>query len=165
MCRFLWVLFSHRVRYLSDEVTPAGSRPVGPRSERWFSLFLFPFWTDSSRCCHHLGRDCFRSHSRSTKTFLNLSWGGSGPSRWTPPFEGRVGGRLPHPFTPEASFSVLLPLSFGMRSPYRSCALVGSHFYTTGGCRWCLALDPSGWASSLCLRFLFAPCGCRCVSW
>ena len=56
-------------------------------------------------------------------------------------------------------------MSFRIRSPYGSCALVGSHFSTTDGCRWCLALVPSGWASSLCLRLLFAPCGCRRVSW
>ena len=67
MCRFLWVLFTHRVRNIRDGVTLAGSRLVDPRSERRFSLFLFPFWTDSSRCSHPLGRDCFRSHSRSVR--------------------------------------------------------------------------------------------------
>ena len=33
------------------------------------------------------------------------------------PIRGRVGGGLPRPFGPVASFSVLIPLSFGMRPP------------------------------------------------
>ena len=61
------------------------------------------------------------------------------------------------------SFSVLLPISFGVQSAYGSCALVGSHFYTTAGCSWCLALIPSGRASSVCLRLLFTRCGCQPV--
>ena len=112
-----------------------------------------------------MGRDFSISFSIGTKAFLNLSGGGSGPSRWPPPFRGRVGGGLPLPFAPEASFSVLIPLSFGMRSLYGLCVLVGSHLYPTEGCHWCLALYPSGWASSLCLRLLFPPCSCRRISW
>ena len=77
---------------------------------------------------------------------------------------GMVQGLHTHPFAPEASFSALMPLSFGMRSPSGSSVLVGSHLSTTGGCQY-LALYPSGWASSLCLRLLFAPCHCRRVSW
>ena len=38
---FQWLLFSTRVPYLRDGVTPAGSRLVCPRSERRFSL---PIW-------------------------------------------------------------------------------------------------------------------------
>ena len=38
---FQWVLFSTRVLYLRDGVTPAGSRIVCPRSERRFSV---PIW-------------------------------------------------------------------------------------------------------------------------
>ena len=38
---FKWVLFSTRVPYLHDGVTPAGSRIVCPRSERRFSV---PIW-------------------------------------------------------------------------------------------------------------------------
>ena len=38
---FRWVLFSTRVPYLRDGVTPAGSRIVCPRSERRFSV---PIW-------------------------------------------------------------------------------------------------------------------------
>ena len=100
-----------------------------------------------------------------TKTFLHLSWGGSGPSRWPPLFERRVGGGLPLPLALVTSFSILLLMSFGLRSPYGSCALVGSPFSTTVGCRWCLALAPSRWDSCLSPRLLFAPCGCQCVSW
>ena len=33
------------------------------------------------------------------------------------PIRGRVGGGLPRLFAPVASFSVIIPLSFGMRSP------------------------------------------------
>ena len=29
-----------------------------------------------------MGRDCFRSHSRSYEDFSNFYFGGSGPSRW-----------------------------------------------------------------------------------
>ena len=59
----------------------------------------------------------------------------------------------------------VLPLSFGIWSPYGSGVLVGSHLYATSGCHWCLALYAYGWASSLCLRPLFAPCRYRRVSW
>ena len=38
---FQWLLFSTRVPYLRDGVTPAGSRIVCPRSERMFSV---PVW-------------------------------------------------------------------------------------------------------------------------
>ena len=38
---FLWLLFSTRVPYLRDGVTPAGSRIVCPRSERRFSLSIW----------------------------------------------------------------------------------------------------------------------------
>ena len=38
---FLWLLFSTRVPYLRDGVTPAGSRFVCPRSERRFSLSIW----------------------------------------------------------------------------------------------------------------------------
>ena len=38
---FQWLLFSTRVPYLRDGVTPAGSRIVCPRSERRFSV---PIW-------------------------------------------------------------------------------------------------------------------------
>ena len=72
---------------------------------------------------------------------------------------------LPCPFVPVALFSVILPLSFVLRSPSGSSVLVSSHFYTTGGCHYYLALYPFGWASSLYLRLLFAPCHCRRVSW
>ena len=45
------------------------------------------------------------SFSIGTKNFLDLTLGGSGPSRWHPPFEGRVCGGLTHSFAQEASFS------------------------------------------------------------
>ena len=35
----------------------------------------------------------------------------------------------------------------------------------SAGCHLGLALYPSGWASPLCLRFLFAPCSCRRAYW
>ena len=35
----------------------------------------------------------------------------------------------------------------------------------SAGCHLGLALYPSGWASSLCLRFLFAACSCRRAYW
>ena len=38
---FLWILFSARVPYLRDGVTPTGSRIVCPRSERRFSLSIW----------------------------------------------------------------------------------------------------------------------------
>ena len=41
VCLFQWVLFSTRVPYLRDGVTPPGSRIVCPRSERRFSV---PIW-------------------------------------------------------------------------------------------------------------------------
>ena len=47
----------------------------GPRSERRFGLFLFPFWADSSRWNHPLGRHCFRSHSRSERSLFCISLG------------------------------------------------------------------------------------------
>ena len=43
--------------------------------------------------------------------------------------------------------------------------LVGSHLCATNGCRWCFALSPSGWASTLCLRLLLALCRYRRVYW
>ena len=42
---FQWLLFSTRVPYLRDGVTPAGSRIVSPRSERRFSV---PVWVRST---------------------------------------------------------------------------------------------------------------------
>ena len=42
---FLWLLFSTRVPYLCDGVTPAGSRIVCPRSERKFSLSIWVRYT------------------------------------------------------------------------------------------------------------------------
>ena len=41
VCWFLWLLFSTRVTYLRDGVTPAGSWPAGPRSERRFSISIW----------------------------------------------------------------------------------------------------------------------------
>ena len=38
---FLWLLFSTRVTYLRDGVTPAGSWPACPRSERRFSISIW----------------------------------------------------------------------------------------------------------------------------
>ena len=38
-------------------------------------LFLFPFWAVSSRWSHPLGRDCFRSHSRSEHRLFCVSLG------------------------------------------------------------------------------------------
>ena len=38
---FLWLLFSTRVAYLRDGVTPVGSWPACPRSERKFSLSIW----------------------------------------------------------------------------------------------------------------------------
>ena len=53
---FLWLLFSTRVAYLRDEVTPAGSWTACPRSQRRFSISIWgqvrwsvPGWT--SRLC------------------------------------------------------------------------------------------------------------------
>ena len=43
--------------------------------------------------------------------------------------------------------------------------LVGSSFCAPDGFRWCYAFSPSGWASCLCLRLLFAPCRFGVVSW
>ena len=42
---FHWLLFSTRVPYLRDGVTPAGSRFVCPRSERRFSLSIWVRYT------------------------------------------------------------------------------------------------------------------------
>ena len=42
---FQWLLFSTRVPYLRDGVTPAGSRFVCPRSERRFSLSIWVRYT------------------------------------------------------------------------------------------------------------------------
>ena len=42
---FLWLLFSTRVPYLRDGVTPAGSRIVCPLSERRFSLSIWVRYT------------------------------------------------------------------------------------------------------------------------
>ena len=83
----------------------------GPRSERRFGLFLFPFWADSSRWSHPLGRDCFRSHSRSE------CW------RWAS-VPVRPGGLIFCHYTTALRDEV----------PSRSSVLVGSHLYTTGGC-------------------------------
>ena len=52
-----------------------------------------------------------------------------------------------------------------MRSPCGSCVVVGSHLIADEGFPWWLDLDPSIWASCLCLRFLFAPCCWRRCSW
>ena len=43
--------------------------------------------------------------------------------------------------------------------------LVGSHLSASYGCQWWLALYPSGWTLSLCLRPLFAPCHYGRASW
>ena len=43
---FLWLLFSTRVPYLRDGVTPAGSWIVCPRSERRFSLSIWVRYND-----------------------------------------------------------------------------------------------------------------------
>ena len=47
------------------------------------------------------------------------------------------------------------------------CPMVGLHDHLLCTCsrHLCLALYPSGWASTLCLRLLFAPCSCRRVYW
>ena len=45
VCWFQWLLFSTRVPYLRDGVTPAGSRFVCPRSKRRFSV---PVWVRST---------------------------------------------------------------------------------------------------------------------
>ena len=42
---FQWLLFSTRVPYLRDGVTPAGSRIVCPRSEQRFSLSIWVRYT------------------------------------------------------------------------------------------------------------------------
>ena len=42
---FLWLLFSTRIPYLRDGVTPAGLRIVCPRSERRFSLSIWVRYT------------------------------------------------------------------------------------------------------------------------
>ena len=142
------------------------------------------------------------------------------------PIRGRVGGGLPRPFAPVASFSVIItvlrdavnlwvkcvgrfplvhdrrlsfvlsPISFrlgfeplseaslrALSLPARFLVVLAEaaslrkflalssvlpypmirlhyHLHCT---HYCFALDPSGWASSLCLRLLFAPCGCRRV--
>ena len=116
MYRLLWFLFSHMVRNLHDGVTPAGRGWCGPQSERRFG-FLFPFWADSSRWSHPLGRDCFRSHSLSECRFSVSLLGWFRAFMVASPIRGRVGSGLPRPFAPVASFSVIIPLSFGMRSP------------------------------------------------
>ena len=41
VCWFLWLLFSTRVTYLRDGVTPAGSWTACPRSERRFSISIW----------------------------------------------------------------------------------------------------------------------------
>ena len=41
VCWFLWLLFSARVTYLRDRVTPAGSWTACPRSERRFSISIW----------------------------------------------------------------------------------------------------------------------------
>ena len=61
---FRWVLFSPMVPNLRDGVTPAGSRLVCPRSERWFSVTIwvrcngqFPGWA-SNLCLRLLFAPC-----------------------------------------------------------------------------------------------------------
>ena len=41
VCWFLWLLFSTRVTYLRDGVTPAGPWTACPRSERRFSISIW----------------------------------------------------------------------------------------------------------------------------
>ena len=105
------------------------------------------------------------SFSIGTKNFLNLSLGGSGLHGGIPLLRGEFAVGLLTRSHRRHLFLIPMPMSFGMGSPCGSCVLVGSHLITTEGCHWWLALDPSGWASSLCLRLLFAPCRWRRVSW
>ena len=102
MCRLLWVLFSLMVRHLRDGVTSAGSRLVWSSIGRTvcsvsLSLWLIlcvgvPLWVET----------VFDIILDRNVAFLYLSWGGSGPSRWPPQFEGElaVGFRTRSPRRP-----------------------------------------------------------------
>ena len=63
------------------------------------------------------------------------------------------------------SFLIHMPLSFGIRPPCGSRVLVSSHLLASASGPWWLALHSSGWASSLCLRLLFAPYRWQRGSW
>ena len=76
---------------------------------------------------------------------------------WFPPFA------MGSPLRGRGSF--VLDRNEGFESPYGSGVLVSFLFCATDGCCWCCALSPSGRASNLCLRLLFAPCHYGCVSW
>ena len=89
----------------------------GPRSERMFGLFLFPFWVDSSRWSHPLGRDCFRSHSRSACRLFCICLRVVQGIHGGLPNSGAGWRWASAPFAQLVSFSVIIPLSFGMRSP------------------------------------------------
>ena len=136
-----------------------------PRSERRFGLFLFPFWADSSRWNHPLGRHCFRSHSRSERSLFCISVGVVQDLHGGLPNSGFKLDVASVPVRPGGLIFCHFTTVLVLRSPSGSSVLVSSHFYTTGGCHYYLALYPSGWASSLYLRLLFAPCHCRRVSW
>ena len=65
--------------------------------------FSFPL-ADSSRWSHPLGQDCFRSHFRSERSLSVSLMGWFRAFTVASPIRGRVGGGLPHPFAPKASF-------------------------------------------------------------
>ena len=136
----------------------------GPQSERRFAPFLFPIWLilrSGVTLWFETVFDLILDRNEPFCISLGVVQGLHGGL----PNSGACWRWASAPVRPGGLFSVLMPLSFGLQSPYGSSVLVGSHLYTTGGCYLYLALYPSGWASCLCLWLLFAPCYCRRVSW
>ena len=141
---FLWVLFSHMVQNLHDGVTHAWSRlvlsSIGTKVWSGYYLHCWLILRDEVTLWVVLGLILDRN-----KEFSDFSLGGSGPSRWHHPLEGRVCCGLPHSIETGASFLFHIPSSFGMRSPCGSSVVDGSHLIATEGFPWWLGLDPSIW--------------------
>ena len=106
----------------------------GPRSERRFGLFLFPFWADSLRWSHPLGRDCFRSHSRSECRLFCISLGVAQGLHGGLPNSGASWRWASAPVHPGGLIFCHYTTVLWDEVPSRSSVLVGSHLYTTGGC-------------------------------
>ena len=106
----------------------------GPRLERRFGLFLFPFWADSSRWGHPLGRDCFRSHSRSECRLFCISLGVVQGLHGGLPNSGASWRWASAPVRPGGLIFCHYTTVLRDEVPSRSSVLVGSHLYTTRGC-------------------------------
>ena len=98
-----------------------------PRSERRLALFLFPLWADSSQWSHPLGRDCFRSHSRSEHRLFCISLGG----------ELAVGFRTCSPRRP-----LFCPYATVLRAAVTLWVQCVGRFPLVHGRRWSLVLHP-----------------------